>query len=428
MMKFENTLEFAKKTDKENPLISYRNDFYIPVLNDKETIYFAGNGIGLQPKGVQDYVLDELENWASYGFVGMDSGHNPWVDFYKKFSQRLAPILGALPDEIVVMDQLTANLHFLLASFYRPETGRKKIIIDWKAFPSAVYAIQSQMQMAGVTLEENLIEVDPREDEHYSRSEDIIEAIEKAGNELAMVVLSGVNYYSGHVLDIKSITDAAHKVGAYSGWDLAHAVGNIPMQLHDWNVDFAVWCSYKYLNGGPGAIGGLYVHEKHYSGGKPLPRLAGLFGSDVKAGYQFKEDFIPLKGAAGWQLSMPPVLSLAVLSASLELFESAGFENLVAGGRDLSGYLVFILKGILNSTQAKPFEFVTSLKDENHGCQISINLGPDGKHKLDMLRNNRILITGFADHTVRIAPVPLYNTFEEVFLFGKILEHILIAH
>ncbi|MCW5914474.1 MAG: kynureninase [Chitinophagaceae bacterium] len=427
MMKFENSLDFAKSLDKDNPLSSYRDDFYIPILNDKETIYFAGNGIGLQPKGVQDAVLDELENWASYGVIGMENGKNPWVHYSKKFPEKLAPILGAAQSEIVVMDQLTADLHLLLTSFYKPDGRRKKVIIEWKAFPSAVYAVQSHMQLAGVPLEENLVEVGTREGERYTRNEDILSAIEAAGDELALVLISGVNYYSGQVFDMQAITEAAHKAGALCGFDLAHAVGNVPLKLHDWNVDFGVWCSYKYLNGGPGAIGGLFVHERHFSG-SPLPRLAGFFGADEKAGYQFKKDFIPKAGAAGWQLTVPPVLSLSVLEASLELFESAGFDNVVEGGKRLSSYLLFILNDILRNTQTKPFEIVTPTGEGDHGCQISLYLGADGKHKFDMLRNNRVIITGFPDHVVRVAPVPLYNTYEEVFLFGKILEHILIAH
>lgn len=425
-MKLEYSLDFAKKLDAANPLTAYRDDFYIPELNGKSTIYFAGNGIGLQPKKAQDAVLDNLEDWASYGVVGMDNGRNPWKDYYKKFPNQLAPLLGALPEEIVVMDQLTANLHLLLTSFYRPDQKRKKVIIEWKSFSSDVYALQSQMQLAGVSPEAHLIEVKPKEGSHYVSNDDIVGAIEEAGEELALVLVSGVNYYTGQVFDMEKITRACHKVGAVCGVDLAHAVGNIGLDLHKWKVDFAVWCSYKYLNAGPGAIGGLFVHQNHFSG-KVLPRLAGLFGSDEKAGFQFKKDFIPMEGAAGWQLTMPPVLSLGLLEASLDIFESAGFENIQKVGKDLTSYLIFILKEISDQFEKQPFEIITPVNEGEYGQQISILLGDGGHHQVMVLRNNGVIVTHFPSNVVRIAPVPLYNTFEEVFLFGKILEHALLG-
>lgn len=421
-MKFENTLEFAQQSDREDKLSKFRNEFYIPVLREKEVIYFMGSSLGLQPKGVQDSVLNELEDWASFGAAGYTTGRNPWMNYHKKFPALLADILGAEHDEIVVMDQLTANLHVLLSTFYRPEGKRIKILYEGGAFSSDVYVMKSQMEIRGINPEGNLIRIDPREGEFNVRNEDIIQAIKEAGDELALVFIGGVHYLTGQVFFMKSITKAAHEVGAFCGFDLAHGVGNIELKLHEWEVDFAAWCSYKYLNAGPGGLGGLFVHQKH-ARNTALPRLQGWWGSREDVRFKMQENFVPEPSAEGWQLSMAPLLSMSVHFTSLALFERAGFKNLLEKAENLSSYLIFILRYIQAVSPEKPFDIITPLAPAQHGCQITLKLGIKGKHQYDVLRNNGVMVSWWEPNYIRIAPVPLYNTFEDVFYFGKILEH-----
>ncbi len=421
-MRFENTLEFAQQADKEDKLSKYRNEFYIPVLRDKEVIYFAGNGLGLQPKGVQDFVLNDLEDWASFGSAGYTTGRNPWMNFHKKFPHLLADILGAEEEEIVVMDQLTANLHILLSTFYQPKGRRKKILYEAGAFSSDVYVMKSQMQIRGIDPDEHLIKVEPRQGELTIRNEDILQAIREAGEELALVFIGGVHYLTGQVFFMKSITKAAHEVGALCGFDLAHAVGNVELQLNEWEVDFAAWCSYKYLNSGPGGIGGIFIHKNHASN-TTLPRLQGWWGSREDVRFRMDETFTPEPSAMGWQLSMAPVLSMSVHFAALELFEKAGFKNLLEKAGNLSSYLIFILRNLQALSPENTFEIVTPMAPAQHGCQITLKMGPKGKHQYDVLRNNGVMVSWWEPNYIRIAPVPLYNSFEDVFYFGKILEH-----
>jgi kynureninase len=419
---FENTLQYARELDKKDPLKNFRERFYIPILHGKDCIYFTGNSLGLQSKNAQDYVLDEMENWANYGVEGHFHGRNPWANFHEIFSKKLMPLLAASADEIVVMNQLTANLHLLLTTFYRPDKKRFKIICEENAFTSDLYAIKSHLELAGFNPEDSLIEVSARNEEYVVRNEDIISAIKEHGHEVALVLIGGVNYFTGQVFDMQSITAAAHEVGAVCGFDLAHAVGNIELHLHDWNVDFACWCSYKYLNSGPGAVGGAFIHNR-YSRDKSLPRLAGWWGTDKHERFQFKKDFNPIPTAEGWQLSNAPVLSMAVHKAALDIFEEAGLENILAKGKKLSAYLLFILNEINKNLQENVLQIITPQSENEHGCQVSIVMLKNGKEVFEALNKNSVIADWRESNVIRIAPVPLYNTFEEVFLFGQTIKN-----
>ncbi len=423
-MTFENSLDFARQLDRDDPLKPFRDKFYIPILHGKECLYFTGNSLGLQPKTAQDYVLDEMENWANYGVEGHFHGRNPWANFHEVFSKKLQPILGALPEEIVVMNQLTANLHLLLTTFYQPDKNRYKIICEENAFTSDLYALNSHLQLHGFRSDDALIEVKPREGEKFIRNEDVIAAIKENADEIALVFIGGVNYLTGQLFDMKAITEAAHEAGALSGFDLAHAVGNIKLELHDWNVDFACWCSYKYLNSGPGAVGGAFIHNR-YSSDTSLPRLAGWWGTDKHERFQFKKRFNPIPTAEGWQLSNAPVLNMAVHKAALDIFEEAGFKNIVDKGKKLSAYLIFILNKINEFAGRKVCEIITPQEENAHGCQISVSYPQNGKKIFEFLSKNSVIADWREPNIMRIAPVPLYNSFEELYLFGEIITNFL---
>lgn len=421
-MKFENTLEFAKQADEDDVLSPFRDDFYIPVLNEKEVIYLSGNLLGLQPKDAQDVVLNEMEDWASFGVAGYEAGHNPWSHFHKKFPPILAKITGALPEEIVVMNQYATNLHLMLSAFYRPAEKRKKIICESGAYPSDLFALRSQMQLRGIPVDENLVEVQPRKGELTLRNEDIIDAIKHTGEELALVLVSGVNDYTGQAFFLKSIIKAAHDEGAYCGLNLSDAIGNMELKLHEWGADFGCWSSYRYLNSGPGGVGGAFIHKRHLDDNTVI-HPQGIWGATEDVKLKMKRQFAPAPGADGWQLSMAPVLSLASHLAALEVFEDAGFANVLKKGRDLSAYLLFILGNILDQTAEKPFQIITPMAPTQHGNQISILMGIKGKHQFDVLRNNGVIADRREPNVIRLAPAPLYNSFKDIFYFGKILEH-----
>jgi kynureninase len=420
-MNFENTMEFAKSEDEKDILKNFRSQFYIPILNGKDCVYFNGNSLGLQPKTAQDSVLDEMEHWANYGVEGHFYGKNPWANFHEACVKKLQPIVGALSEEIVVMNQLTVNLHLMFTTFYWPDNTRYKIICESGAFSSDYYVIDSQLQLHGLFPEDALIEVAPREGEFIIRNEDIISAIENNAEEVALVFIGGVNYLTGQFFDVKSISDAAHKAGAYCGFDLAHAVGNVELKLHDWEVDFACWCSYKYLNSGPGAVAGTFIHHRYVTD-KSLPRLAGWWGTDKHERFQFKREFNAMPTAEGWQLSNANILSMAAHKAALDIFEKAGFENMVAKGKKLSAYLLFILNEINQSASKELVQILTPVDAQEHGCQVSLILPENGKGFFDSLNRNSVIADWKEPGIIRVAPVPLYNTFEEVFLFGKILK------
>ena len=420
-MSFKNTIEFAKKMDEEDVLKDFRDKFYIPIINKKPCIYFVGNSLGLQPKTTQDHIYNELENWANYGVEAHFHAKIPWVDYHDIFIEPLSKIVGCLPEEVVVMNHLTVNLHLLLTTFYRPTKERYKIICEAKAFPSDQYALQSQAMLHGFDADESIIEVAPREGENNIRTEDILQAIVDHADEIAVVLFGGINYYTGKVFDMKAITGAAHKAGAYCGFDLAHAAGNIELHLHNWDVDFACWCSYKYLNSGPGNIAGAYIHER-FATDTSLPRLAGWWGYDKESRFKMGKDFKAIPTAEGWQLSNSPIISMAAHKASLDIFEEAGMKNLLKKSKQLTGYLLYILNEI--NPDKNILEIITPGNEEERGCQISVLFLKKGKEIFDALKKHGVLGDWREPDVIRFSPVPLYNTFEEVYQFGQILKHL----
>ncbi|MEI2748322.1 MAG: kynureninase [Ferruginibacter sp.] len=421
-IKFKNTPEYARFLDEQDALNRFREQFYIPIINGKESIYFTGNSLGLQPKKTQDYVLNELEDWANYGVEGHFHAQNPWVSYHELFPELLAEIVGGLPEEIVAMNQLTVNLHLLMISFYRPTKQRYKIICEAKAFPSDQYAMQSQVKLHGFDPADAIIEVAPREGAHVISNEDILNTIKEHGHETALVLFSGVNYYNGQVFDMQSICRVAQQAGAICGFDLAHAAGNIPLELHDWNVDFACWCSYKYLNSGPGGVSGAFIHQRHIAD-PAIPRLAGWWGHDKENRFKMEKDFKPIPTAEGWQLSNAPVLSMAAHKASLDIFKEAGMQNLAKKGRALSSYLLFILHEINLSVPEKIIEVITPAEENQRGCQVSMLMLKDGRKIFEALLKEGVIADWREPNVIRIAPVPLYNSFEDVYRFGEIIRN-----
>jgi kynureninase len=423
-MTFENSPAFAQQLDANDPLKHFRDQFYIPLINGKESIYFTGNSLGLQPKTTQDYVLNELEDWANFGVEGHFHARKPWMPYHEIFPTQLAKIIGALPEEIVVMNQLTVNLHLLMVSFYRPTKQRYKIICEAKAFPSDQYAMESQVKYHGLNYKDAVIEVSPRDGEYALRTEDILSTIKQHGDTVALVLFGGVNYYTGQFFDIKKITEAAHTVGAIAGFDLAHAAGNVKLELHNWDADFACWCSYKYLNSGPGGVSGIYINQKHIAD-TSIPRFAGWWGHTKDTRFKMEKGFEPIPTAEGWQLSNAPILSMAAHKASLDIYEAAGMDNLIAKGKLLSDYLFFILDEINAGSAKKLIEVITPRNDSEKGCQVSMLMLEKGKEVFEALKQNGVLADWREPNVIRVAPVPLYNTFTDVFTFGQIVKTIL---
>lgn len=423
-MQFENTANFAKALDENDALKHFRDQFYIPLINGKEAIYFTGNSLGLQPKTTQDYVLNELEDWANFGVEGHFHARKPWMPYHEIFPQQLSKIIGALPEEIVVMNQLTVNLHLLMVSFYRPTKQRYKIICEAKAFPSDQYAMESQVKYHGLKYEDAVIEVSPRDGEYALHTEDILSTIKQHGDSVALVLFGGVNYYTGQFFDIKKITEAAHAVGAIAGFDLAHAAGNVKLELHNWDADFACWCSYKYLNSGPGGVSGIYINQKHIADSS-IPRFAGWWGHTKDTRFKMEKGFEPIPTAEGWQLSNAPILSMAAHKASLDIFEAAGMDNLIAKGKLLSDYLFFILDEINTGSAKKLIEVITPREEKEKGCQVSMLMLEKGKEVFEALKQHGVLADWREPNVIRVAPVPLYNTFTDVFTFGQIVKTIL---
>ena len=419
-MDFENSLAFAQQLDAKDPLKNFRDKFYIPMINGKDSIYFTGNSLGLQPKTTQEYVLNELEDWANYGVEGHFHARNPWLNYHEMFPELLSDIIGAKASEIVVMNQLTVNLHLLLTTFYKPTKARYKIICEAKAFPSDQYAMQSQVALHGFNSDDAIIEVEPKQGSALIDHQSIIDTIAKNGDTVALVLFSGVNYYNGQVFNMESIVKAAHNVGAYAGFDLAHAAGNIFLNMHDWDVDFACWCSYKYLNSGPGGVSGIYIHEK-YAADTTLPRLAGWWGHDKDSRFKMEKHFMPIATAEGWQVSNAPILSMAAHKASLDIFREAGMENLLKKSRLLSNYLLFILDEINKLVSPPVLEVISPQEDAQKGCQISILMLQNGKNIFEALKKHGVLADWREPNVIRVAPVPLYNSFEDVFRFGEML-------
>lgn len=416
MQSYEATLEFAQSMDNTDTLFPYRERFRFPQHDNKDVHYFCGNSLGLQPKSVSYLMQQELEDWARYGVEGHFQARNPWFSYHHIFSDRLAKIVGAKKDEVVASNTLTVNLHLLMISFYRPEGKRYKIIMEAGAFPSDQYAVETQVRMHGYEPDDAIIELAPKEGAHIIEEDDIVKAIEDAGDSLALVMMGGVNYYTGQLFDMKRITEAAHKVGAYAGFDLAHAVGNVPLHLHDWTVDFACWCSYKYLNSGPGGVGGIFVHEHHYSNPKTF-RLGGWWGNDEKDRFKMKKGFIPQNNAGSWQMSNAPVFNMVAHNASLDIYDKAGMVALREKSLKMTGYLEWLLKQITHL----PFVIITPSHPTRRGCQLSLLFSDRGREVFDALTANGVVADWREPNVIRIAPVPLYNTFEDCYRFYEIL-------
>ena len=423
-MNFENAIAFARQLDETDSLKHFRQQFLFPQHNGKDCIYFTGNSLGLQPKNTLHEIQQILNSWSALAVEGHFKGANPWMHFHDKLTKALSKIVGCLPEEVVVMNSLTVNLHLMMAGFYRPTKQRYKIICETRAFPSDQYAFASQALLHNLNADEVIIEVKPRIGEHTLRTEDIIAIIEQHANETALVLFSGINYYTGQYFDIQAIAEAAHKAGAYAGFDLAHAAGNVELKLHEWDVDFACWCTYKYLNSGPGAVSGTYIHER-FARDKNFPRLAGWWGNDKSTRFKMKKNFDAIPTAEGWQLSTPPALLLAAHKASLDIFEEAGISNLHTKRKSLTAYLHFILNDINQKQDEKVIEIITPSNERESGCQVSILMHKNGKAIFEALTNEGVIADWREPNVIRVAPVPLYNTYEDIWQFGNIISDIL---
>jgi kynureninase len=414
---FQNSLEYANDCDKNDSLAKFRDQYIFPVNEKNETqIYFCGNSLGLQPKSAKEALNVELEDWGKWGVEGHFHGRKPWFHYHKFLTEHAAEVVGAKPIEVVVMNQLTVNLHLLMVSFYRPSKEKYKIIMEAGAFPSDMYAIESQVKHHGFDYNDAVIELVPRDGEHTLRTEDILKAIDDNKAELALVFFSGVQYYTGQYFNIPEITKKAHEVGAIAGFDLAHAAGNLNLKLHDWDVDFAAWCSYKYLNSGPGNVSGIYIHEKHCTNPE-TPRFSGWWGYQENKRFLMEKGYVPENGAAGWQLSNAPVFGMAVHLASLELFHEAGIENLRNKSIVLTNYLEFILEDAKSQNANLSFEIITP-KNER-GAQLSLLTDSTGKSLFDHLIKHNIIADWREPNVIRIAPTPMYNSFLDVYLLGQ---------
>jgi len=419
-MQFSTDESFAKELDAEDPMHSFRQNFHLPVGNDSQPlIYFAGNSLGLMPKSARAIVEEELDNWAKLGVDAHHAAGTPWYSYHDALREPTARIVGAKPVEVICMNSLTVNLHLMMATFYRPTKARFKILMEDPAFPSDTYAIKTQIVHHGLDPKDALILARPRKDAFTIQTEDVVDLIEKHADQLAVVIIGAVNFFTGQLFDIAAITKAAQKHGIIAGFDLAHAIGNVPLSLHDWNVDFAVWCSYKYLNAGPGAVAGAFVHERHATNTR-LPRLAGWFGNDPNTRFRLhlEPDFIPVASADGWQISNPPIFSMAPLRASLAIFDQAGgIGPLRAKSTKLTGYLEFLLTEI----GSKKFSVITPPDPNGRGCQLSILSHQHPKELHTELVGAGVKCDFREPNVIRVAPTPLYNTFHEVWRFAQIL-------
>jgi len=428
-MHYENTLASARTLDAQDPLRHFREQFIFPKYHrimDSPTsseattnsIYLCGNSLGLQPKAIRQALLNELDQWAEHGVEGHFRGDLPWMHYHKFLTQQTARLVGALPHEVVVMNTLTVNLHLMMASFYRPTPTRFKIVMEAGAFPSDQYAMESQVRWHGLDPEKAIVEVAPRAGEDILRTEDILDILEHEGDSVALVMFGGVNYYTGQFYELGKIAAAGHGIGAKVGFDLAHAAGNLPLQLHDWGPDFAVWCSYKYLNSGPGGPSGAFVHERH-ANSPELPRFAGWWGHDEAERFKMKKGFRPMQGAEGWQLSNAQIFSFAAHKASLDIFDAAGIENLRVKSLQLTAFMEQVLKEANGSRNL--FKIITPGDPKQRGCQLSLLTDHRGKALFDFLAANGVMADWREPNVIRFAPVPLYNSFEDVWQMGQLV-------
>lgn len=418
------TIEYAQQLDKQDAIAHMRDEFHIPKQdNGQDEIYLCGNSLGLQPKLTSEYLNYELSQWQKLGVKGHFSGDYPWMPYHEFLAEGSADLVGAKPSEVVCMNSLTANLHFMMVSFYQPTSTRHKILIEEHAFPSDHYAVESQIKFHGLNPDESMLLAKPREGEDTIRTEDILQLIESQGDEIALIMLPGVQYYTGEVFDMQAITKAGQAKGCKVGFDLAHAAGNISMQLNQWGVDFAAWCSYKYLNSGPGSVAGCFVHEKHHSN-KDLPRFAGWWGHDKETRFEMENTFIPMQSTEAWQLSNPPILSLAAIRASLDTVKQAGG---IAVLRKKSIQLTGYMRECLEQELTDKIDILTPKSDKHSGAQLSIIVkgNVDGKLVFDSIEEKGVTCDFRHPNVIRVAPVPLYNSFTDAFKFVTLLKEAL---
>ncbi|MGE0931737.1 kynureninase [Peijinzhouia sedimentorum] len=416
-MNFEYTENFAQFQDQQDPLRSFREEFSFPQVNGRDAIYFCGNSLGLQPKLAREYVNRELDQWANLGVEGHFNGERPWAKYHHLFKKSVAELVGAREDEVVIMNNLTTNLHLLIVSFYWPHGERYKILTEAGSFPSDIYALESQVKHHGYDPEDAILELAPREGEYTLREEDILAAIEQYKDELAMVLFPGIQYYTGQLMPMEIITKEAHRIGATVGFDLAHAAGNVPVELHKWNVDFAVWCTYKYLNSGPGSVGGAFVNER-FAQDNEIPRFAGWWGYNESKRFKMESGFEPMYGADGWQLSNTNILGTASHLASMELFQKAGIKNLRQKSLELTAYLEFVIKTI---DKQNIITIITPENPQERGAQLSLMIKENGRALFDNLMAAGVIGDWREPDVIRLAPTPMYNSFMDVYKFGQIL-------
>ncbi len=420
-MNYQNALAYAQQLDKEDSLSYLREQFYIPKdKSGNDWLYFTGNSLGLQPKQTQQYIQKELDDWAKYGVEGHFEGETPWLPYHEFLTGKMAKIVGAKPIEVVVMNTLTTNLHLLMVSFYQPTKTKFKIVIESDAFPSDRYAVQSQLEFHGFHAKEGLIEWKPREGEELLRIEDLETIVEEQGDEIALLLIGGVNYYTGQYLDLKRIAEIGHAKNCMVGIDLAHGAGNIQPNLHDSGVDFAAWCTYKYLNSGPGSLAGLFVHEK-YAKKKDIPRFAGWWNHNKETRFNMRQPFDVMDGAEGWQLSNPPILSMAAIRASLDMFDKVGMEALREKSEKLTGYFEFLI----NEINTDRIKIITPSNPKERGCQLSIQVKNADKNLHQKLTEHHIITDWREPDVIRCAPVPMYTRFEDVYKMVDVLKKLL---
>jgi kynureninase len=420
-MEYLNTEDFAQKMDSADPLKTYRDKFYFPKhTTGEEAIYLCGNSLGLQPKSARTHIEYVLDDWRDLGVKGHFEGANPFATYHESLGEQMAKIVGGRKEEVVAMNSLTVNLHLMMVSFYRPEQGRYKILIEKNAFPSDQYAVKSQLEFHGYDPKDGLIELEPREGEDTLRTEDILDLIKNKGQEISLIMIGGLNYYTGQAYDMERITRVGHDMGCMVGFDLAHGAGNLNLSLHDWDVDFAVWCTYKYMNSGPGGIAGCFVNERHLKR-KDLARFAGWWGHDKATRFMMDDTFVPIEGAEGWQMSNETVLSMAALKASLEIFEEVGMKAIVRKSRLLTRYLEFLI----DELKSDRIQIITPKQTDARGAQLSIRVIQSDKSLFMAISDKGVIADWREPDVIRIAPAPLYNNFSDVFKFVQILKETL---
>ncbi|MFT4994551.1 MAG: kynureninase [Paraglaciecola sp.] len=420
----QNTLAYAKAQDAQDPLAEYREQFHHPVIDGKQVLYFTGNSLGLQPKTAREYVNKELDEWANLGVEGHFAAENPWVSYHEILTPASARLVGAKESEVVCMGSLTSNLHLLFVSFYKPTAKRFKIISEAKMFPSDRYLLETQVRHHGLDPDEAIIEISPRAGEHLIHEDDIVAAIEEHSDEVALVFFGGMNYFTGQLFDMERLTQVAHQHGAIAGFDLAHAAGNVPLEMHKWNVDFAAWCTYKYINSSAGNVAGLFVHERH-GNDTSINRFGGWWGHNKERRFLMENTFDPMKGAEGWQISNAPIMGMAILKASLDIFDQAGMHNLRAKSLKLTAYLEFIFNDVVQKFPDIQLEIITPNNPQQRGAQLSIKLIGTDKSFFEKLTQAGVISDFRSPDVIRLAPAPLYNSFEDVYQFGHTLDNLL---